>query len=272
MVFIETLGLEIVQGRTFSEEFGTDETSAFIINEQAAEFFGWDDPLNEELTLNYWLSERVPKKGNVVGVVSNFQYNSLRESIGPVVMHILPSSYYHDYLAIKLSSNNIQETIAQIEEKWTAFNPERPMEYAFLDDTFEALYRSENQLSKIFRSFAVLAIVIACLGLFGLASYSTEQKVKEIGIRKVLGARVATIVALLGKEITILIAISLIISLPIAFLLTNSWLNNFAERIDISLGLFLLSSLFVLLLAWATISYQTMKAALRNPIESLRSE
>ncbi len=270
--FIETLGLEIVQGRTFSEEFGTDETSAFIINEQAAEFFGWDDPLNEELTLNYWLSERVPKKGNVVGVVSNFQYNSLRESIGPVVMHILPNSYYHDYLAIKLSTNNIQETIAQIEEKWTTFNPERPMEYAFLDDTFEALYRSENRLSKIFRSFAVLAVIIACLGLFGLASYSTEQKVKEIGIRKVLGARVSTIVALLGKEITLLIALSLIISLPVAYLMTNSWLNNFAERIDISLGLFLVSSLFVILLAWATIGYQTVKAALRNPIESLRSE
>ncbi|RNC79292.1 MAG: ABC transporter permease [Balneola sp.] len=270
--YVETLGLEILQGRAFSEEFGTDETSAFIINEQAAEFFGWDDPLNEELTLNYWLSERVPKTGNVIGVVSNFQYNSLRQSIDPVVIHVLPSTYYHDYLAVKLATNNIQDTIAEIEEKWAVFNPERPMEYAFLDDTFEALYRSESRLSKIFRSFAVLAVVIACLGLFGLASYSTEQKVKEIGIRKVLGARIATIVTLLGKEITILIAVSLLVSLPVAYLLTNSWLNNFTERIDISIGLFLLSSLFVLILAWVTISYQTVKAALRNPVESLRSE
>jgi len=270
--YLETLGLELMEGRAFSEDYGTDESSAFIINESAAQFFDWSEPLNEELTLNYWLSNRVAKTGNVVGVVSDFQYHSLREAIDPVVIHVLTGTYYHDYLVVKLGTNNIQDVLAGIEEKWAGFNPDRPMEFAFLDDTFDALYRSEVRLGKLFNSFAVLAIIIACLGLFGLASYSTERKVKEIGIRKVLGAKVINIIALLGREITTLILIALTISLPVSYFVTNSWLKNFTEKIDISIGLFLLSALVALIIAWATISFQTIRAALANPVESLKSE
>ncbi|XWN35904.1 MAG: FtsX-like permease family protein [Balneola sp.] len=270
--YLKTLGIDVPEGRNFSEEYGTDETSAFIINKTAANKFNWDNPLGEELTLKYWLSDEVSKKGQVIGVVDDFQYNSLHKSIDPVIIHVLKGTYYHDYLALKLSTNDLQSVISDLESKWAAFNPERPMEYAFLDDTFDALYRSETRLSNIFNIFAILAVFIACLGLFGLASYSTEQRFKEIGIRKVLGAKVTDIVRLLGKEFTVLILIALCIGFPVAYLATTEWLNSFAERIDVSIWLFLISSLIVLLVAWITISFQTIKAALMDPVKSLKSE
>ncbi|MEP0006890.1 MAG: ABC transporter permease [Balneola sp.] len=270
--YLNTLGIDVQQGRNFSEEYGTDEASAFIINKTAANKFNWENPVGEELTLKYWLADQVSKKGQVIGVVDDFQYNSLHTSIDPVIIHVLKGTYYHDYLALKLSTNDLQSVISDLETKWAAFNPERPMEYAFLDDTFDALYRSETRLSNIFNIFAVLAVFIACLGLFGLASYSTEQRFKEIGIRKVLGAKVTDIVRLLGKEFTVLVFISLCIGFPVAYFTTSKWLNNFAERIDVSIWLFLFSSLTVLFVAWATISFQTVKAALMDPVKSLKSE
>lgn len=270
--YLNTLGIDIQQGRDFSEEYGTDEASAFIINKTAADKFNWENPLGEELTLKYWLADEISKKGQVIGIVDDFQYNSLHKSIDPVIIHVLNQTYYHDYLALKLSTNDLQSIIADLELKWAAFNPERPMEYAFLDDTFDALYHSETRLSNIFNIFAILAVFIACLGLFGLASFSTEQRFKEIGIRKVLGAKVTDIVRLLGKEFTALVLISLCIGFPVAYLATTKWLNNFAERIDVSIWLFLFSSLTVLFVAWATISFQTVKAALMDPVKSLKSE
>ncbi|MEO9886955.1 MAG: ABC transporter permease [Balneola sp.] len=270
--YLKTLGIDIQQGRDFSEDYGTDESSAFIINKTAAKKFDFDNPLGEELVLKYWLSSEVEKSGQVVGVVDDFQYHSLHKSIDPVIIHVLSGTYYHDYITIKLGTNDYQATIGEIESKWKAFNPNRPMEFAFLDDTFDALYRSESRLSQVFNVFALIAVFIACLGLFGLASYSTEQRFKEIGIRKVLGANITNILGLLGKEFTVLILIALIIGFPVAYLVTNEWLNNFAARIDISIWLFLGSSLIVLLIAWATISYQSVKAALMNPVKSLKSE
>lgn len=270
--YVETLGLELIKGRDFSEDYGTDESSAFIINESTAKKFGWNNPVDEELTLNYWVSDLVSKKGAVVGVVKDFQYHSLHNSIDPVLLHVSKQTFYHDYMAVKLSTSDIESVIGNIQKKWKAFNPDRPLEYTFLDNTFDALYKSENQLSKIFNAFAFVAVLIACLGLFGLASYSTEQRVKEIGIRKVLGAKVSDIVTLLGREITLLIGLALLISLPLAYYLTNSWLNNFAERVDITIWLFILSAGSILIIAWVTISFQTIKTALMNPVKSLKSE
>lgn len=270
--YLKTLGIKVQQGRDFSEDYGTDESSAFIINRTAAKKFNFDNPLGEELMLKYWLSNEVEKSGQVIGVVDDFQYHSLHKSIDPVIIHVLSGTYYHDYITIKLGTNDYQATIGEIESKWKAFNPNRPMEFAFLDDTFDALYRSESRLSRVFNAFALIAVFIACLGLFGLASYSTEQRFKEIGIRKVLGANITNILGLLGKEFTILILIALTIGFPVAYLVTNEWLNNFAARIDISIWLFLGSSLIVLLIAWTTISYQSVKAALMNPVKSLKSE
>ena len=189
-----------------------------------------------------------------------------------MLIQVFSATFYHDYLTVRLNTDNVQNTIAGIRDKWQAFNPERPLEYFFLDDTFDALYESETKLSYIFNVFAGIAIFIACLGLFGLASYSTEQRFKEIGIRKVMGARISDIVGLLGKDFTLLILISQVFALPIAYALMNGWLNDFAYRIDISVGLFLISSVSVLMIAWITISYQSIKAATANPIKSLRSE
>jgi len=271
--YVETLGLELVKGRDFSKAFGTDTEEAFIINETAAKRMGWSDsPLNKELTLHYYVEDLIRKKGKVIGVVKDFQYHSLHQSIDPVLIHVFPKTFYHDYLSVRLSTDNIQEVIGSLKEKWSIFNPERPFEYSFLDDTFDAMYRSEIRLGKIFNAFALVAIFVACLGLFGLASYSTEQRKKEIGIRKVLGAKIKDIIGLLGKETTLLIITSQIIALPLAYVMMSSWLSNYADRIVISAWLFVASSITILFIAWATISYQSVKAAVMNPVNSLRSE
>jgi len=271
--YLKTLGLELVAGRDFSEAFSTDEDKAFIINETAAKRFGWsENPIGNELTLNFYTSGLVRKTGSVIGVVKDFQYNSLHSAIDPVLIQVFKNTFYHDYLAVKLSTDDIQAITGQMQEKWTAFNPDRPFEYFFLDVAFDNMYRTEVRLSKIFNSFAALAIFIACLGLLGLASYSTEIRVKEIGIRKVLGAKVTDIITLLSKEFTLLIVISQIIALPLAYIATRQWLNNFAAQAPITFGLFLASALLVLAIAWLTMSYQSIKAALMNPVDSLRSE
>ena len=270
--YAKTLDLNVIAGRDFSKEYSTDETSGFLINETLAQKMGWENPIDKELTLRFYTTDPVIKKGKVIGLVEDFQYHSLHNSIDPVLIQVFSATFYHDYLTVRLNTDNVQNTIAGIRDKWQAFNPERPLEYFFLDDTFDALYESETKLSYIFNVFAGIAIFIACLGLFGLASYSTEQRFKEIGIRKVMGARISDIVGLLGKDFTLLILISQVFALPIAYALMNGWLNDFAYRIDISVGLFLISSVSVLMIAWITISYQSIKAATANPIKSLRSE
>lgn len=270
--YAQTLGLNILEGRDFSEEYSTDETGGFLINETFAKTMGWENPIDKELTLSFYTTNRIAKPGKVVGMIEDFQYHSLHRAADPVIIQVFSSTFYHDYLAIRLNTDNYQAAIAGIEGKWKGFNGDRPLEYFFLDDTFDALYKSETRLSYIFNFFALIAILVACLGLFGLASYSAEQRFKEIGIRKVLGAKVADIVTLLGKDVTILIIVSQVIALPLAYFVMQGWLSDFADRISISVGLFLISSISVLLIAWATISFQSIKAATTNPVKSLRSE
>ena len=270
--FVETLQLNLLEGRNFSEAFSTDETQAFIINQTAAKKFGWDNPVGEELTLRFYVENLVEKQGIVIGMVEDFQYHSLHSDIDPILIQVFSSTFYHDYLVVRFTSANLQATLSEVEKKWSAFNPERPFEYTFLDDTFDTLYRAEEQLSLVFNLFAIIAIAIACLGLFGLASYSTEQRLKELGIRKVLGASASDILTLLSKDFLKLVILGFLISVPFALFFMNKWLQNFADRIEINVGLFFFVAVVSISVAVIAVSYQSMRAALMNPVDSLKSE
>ena len=270
--FVETLGLEIIAGRDFSEDFPTDAHEAFVINESAALKLGWTDPVGREFTLQYYLSGAIRKRGTVIGVVKDFQYNKLNRAIDPTVLHVVPESYYSDYLAARIGPGTTTATLARMAENWQAFNAERPFEYFFLDQTFDALYRAEERLGHLFGYFSILAILIACLGLFGLAAFTAERRTKEIGVRKTMGATVGGIVLLLSRDLLKLIAVAFIVGAPLAYFIAQWWLENFALRIEISPTIFILVGLTTLAIAWLTVGYHAIRAALADPVKALRHD
>ncbi len=270
--YAETYGLEIVAGRDFSEDFPTDAAEAFLLNERAAHRLGWADPVGQKLTLQVWFNGEVRKTGTVVGVVRDFQYHSLHRAIDPTILHIFPNTYYNDYLSVRLRPGDLRAILAELEHAWTRFNPERPFEYTFLDERFDALYRADARLSGLFGVFAALAVVIACLGLFGLAAFSAERRTKEIGVRKVFGASVGGIVLLLSKDLLKLVALAFVVATPAAYAAMQRWLDDFAYRVDLSWGIFLAAGLAALGVALLTVSYHAVKAALADPVKSLRYE
>ncbi len=261
--YVATYGLNIVEGRDFSEDFSTDASEGFLINETTARKLGWTDPVGQELTLQVWFQGEVQKTGTVVGVIQDFQYHSLHQAIDPMLVHIFPNTYYYDYLSLRLRPGNMPETLAAVEQAWTQFNPERPFEYSFLDERFDALYRAEERLGSLFGYFSILAIVIACLGLFGLSAFTTEQRTKEIGVRKTLGATVLGIVLLLSKDLLKLIAVAFVIAVPLAFFAMNQWLDGFTARTSLSWSIFLMTGLITLGIAWLTVGYHAIRAARR---------
>jgi putative ABC transport system permease protein len=264
--FIDTYGMEILAGRNFSREYGTDDSAAFILNESAIGKLGWKDPEKAVgKPLRYGGQD-----GRVIGVVKNFHFESLHNKIVPIIFLINENGIRS--ISVKVRSENIRETIRFLEDKWQALRPEYPFEYRFLDDQYNNLYRSEVRLGEIFGVFAVLAVLIACLGLLGLVSFTAEQKTKEIGIRKVLGATVGGIVMLMTKEFSRWIIIANLVAWPIARYSMNAWLENFAYRIDISLWMFVLAGAVALLIALLTVGWQALRAAFINPVESLRYE
>ena len=264
--FIPTLGIELAAGRSFSANVATDATSAFMINETAARQFGWNDPLGKMIN---WDNT---KKGTVIGVVKDFHTVSLREPIEPLVIQIFPEPMYVSYIIARLAPHDIPATLAFIKEKWQAFDPQYPFKYSFLDEDFDRFYRAEERLAQIFRYSSALAILIACLGLLGLASFTAEQRTKEIGVRKVLGASVSQIIVLLSRDFAKLVGIAFMVATPLAYFAMNRWLQNFAYRTDIELQTFLRAGLLALIMACLTVSYQAAKAALANPVEALRYE
>jgi putative ABC transport system permease protein len=261
--YIETMGMEIVQGRDFSRDMGTDTNEAFIINEAAVRTFQLEDPLNTRF-------EWGDKQGRVIGVVRDFQFQSLKEEITPLVIHIWTRNTY--VFAFRIRSEDTPTTLAYIEDRWKELDPGHPFEYSFLDETFDSIYRSEARLGQIFTSFAVLAICIASLGLFGLALFTAQQRTKEIGIRKVLGASIGGIFLLLSREFALLVLIANLFAWPLSYLLMRRWLQNFAYRISIQPWIFLLSAATAFLIALLIISVQILKAALSDPVNSLRYE
>ena len=265
------MGMNIKSGSDFTK---AEEEAAFavtdtiqrpvIINEAAVSSFGWtnDNAVGKMISFQ-------GRNSIVKGVVGDFHYTSMHEAIGPFIIFL---SNYTSKILVKLSDRELPRTLRYIEKKWSEMAPHLPFEYEFLDDQFSKLYSAETRTGKIFYAFALLAIGLACLGLLGLITFTTHQRTKEIGIRKVLGASVSGIVRLLSKEFLKLVIIASVIAFPLAWWLMNYWLQDFAYRINISWWIFFAAGTLAVLIALATISFQAIKAAVANPVKSLRTE
>ena len=263
--YIETFSMNIIEGRDFSANIASD-TMNFILNESAVRATGLDSPIGKEFYLLF-------RTGEIIGVVKDFHTFSVHSEIGPVILRMMPSEHWN-YIFVRLNPENpnVPATLKTLEQTWNKFVPGFPFEYEFLDETLKQWYEGEKQMGTIFNYFTGLAIVICCLGLFGLVSFMTEKRTKEIGIRKVLGATVPEIVGLLSKEFIVLVIIANIIACPIAYYAMSKWLQNFAYHVNIGVAVFILTTAMALVIALLTVSYQAIKAATANPVNSLRYE
>lgn len=274
--YVKTLGLRIVAGRDFSKDMATDVKEAFLINETAVKEWGYGTPekaIGQPIHWNEWapLDTLNPiKKGKIIGVVEDFHYKSLHEKVTASVIHIYPQVVFK--VAVKLKTADIKNTIAFINDVWNKFSPGYPLDYKFMDQTYGAMYKSESKLSDLLWIFTIMAIIVGCMGLFGLAAFSAEQRTKELGIRKVLGANAFNIVGLLSKNFLVLVGISSLIAFPIAWWAMNNWLEDFPYRVTISWWVFAIAIIAALAIALLTVSFQAIKAALANPVKSLRTE
>lgn len=266
--YVNTLGMEIIKGRNFSREFGSDST-AIIINESTAKILGYEDPIGKKVYSLESMGSSKLVPSTIIGVVRNFHFESLRQTIGPLCMRL---GYNKWETAFKISTANVKPLLAQVESKWRSMAPGMPFQYRFLDESFNSMYRDEQRIGKLAMTFSFLAIFIACLGLFGLATYMAEQRMKEIGVRKVLGASVSDIASMLSKDFLKLVLISSLIAFPIAWYAMNKWLMDFAFRVSIAWWVFVAAAVVALVIAIVTVSFQSIKAALSNPINSLRNE
>jgi putative ABC transport system permease protein len=262
--FLNTLGIHVIQGRNFSKEFQTD-SSAILINEVAVSQLGWTgmNPLGRSIVRSG------QKEYKVIGIVADFHYASVKQRIAPLIM-MLGNNY--GGLIVKIKTDNVKGFIADLKKQWDSFYPSGALDYTFLDDKFASLYAAELSTGQIFTSFTIIAILIASLGLLGLAAFTTELRTKEIGIRKVLGASVNQLLVLVSRDFLILVSIAFLISVPITWWAMNNWLQDFAYRIKINIWVFPLSGVLVVLIALLTTSFQAIKASVANPVNSLRSE
>ena len=260
--FIQTLGMELSAGRNFDRDL-TNPNSAFIVNETAARMMGYDDPVGKNIRL--W-NINAP----IIGVVKDFHFKSMHTKIEPLTLRIDPQRF--SYIYIKMDTKNIRPLLAEIEGLHNKHNPQYPFEFRFLDESLDLLYRTDKRIGILFNIFTALAIFISCLGLLGLSSFLIERRTKEIGIRKILGADLRKILLLLSRDFLKLVVVANIIAVPIAYYAMNRWLQNFAYRTDISVGIFMLSTAMALGLALLTISFHSIRAALANPADSLRCQ
>ena len=266
--YLRTMGMEIIKGRYFSREFGSD-SNAVVINEKTASLLGYDNPIGHAL---YGMSsDNNPKSVpyTIIGVVKDFHFESLKQNIGPLCM-MLGKSY--GLASFKINTANIKGLVNQIEAKWKAMTTGMPYSYRFLDESFNNMYNSEKRVGKLAIAFAVLAIFVACLGLFGLVTFAAEQRTKEIGIRKVLGATAGSIVGLLSMDLLKLVILSAAFAFPLAWWAMHNWLQDFAYRVTLAWWIFPIAAILAIAIAIATIGIQALKAALNNPVQALRSE
>jgi len=274
--YVKTLGLRIIAGRDFSREMSTDVKDAFIINETAVKEFGYGTPekaIGQPMSWNEWAptdSLHLVKRGKVIGVVQDFHYKSLHEKVTASVIQIYPRWTYT--VAAKLNTADIKSTIAFINNEWNKYVSSYPLDYKFMDESYGVMYNSEEKLSELLWIFTIMAIIVGCMGLFGLAAFSAEQRTKEIGIRKVLGANVLDIVGLLSINFVVLVIIASLIAFPIAWWAMNNWLKDFPYRIEIGWWMFAVAIAAALAIALLTVSFQSIKAAIANPVKSLRTE
>jgi putative ABC transport system permease protein len=265
--FIPDYRIQVVAGRTYSREFKADTMKSMVINEAAARMFGYGNP--KEIIgkkFSQW-----GRDGNIIGVVKDFNFRSLHQQVEPLTLRFA-ESYALNRISVRVKPENIHQTIAELKKLWDGLAPQRPFIYSFLDESFSKQYDADLHFGQVFTLFSGLAIFIACLGLFGLATFTAEQRTKEIGIRKVLGSSVSGIVTLISKDFIRLVLISIVIAVPLCWYAMNQWLNDFPYRISISPLIFLKSGLIAILIAVLTISWQSVTAAIANPVDSLRDE
>jgi putative ABC transport system permease protein len=262
--FLKTMGIELAAGRDFSLAHSTDVQEALLLNETAVKLLGWEEqPLDRHIFFGN-LDNRV------IGVVEDFHVKSLHSKINALFLHLAPNPDPIHYIAVRIRPGNIGRTLGFIEKTWREVYPHDPFAYSFLDEDFDNLYRAEKLRGRVFLAFSILTIFIACLGLFGLASFTAEQKTKEIGIRKVLGATTPSLVKLLTREFMKLILLASFISWPIAYFVMRSWLASFAYRTNIGPATFFLATILAIVIALVTVGYQAVRAALSNPVDAIR--
>jgi putative ABC transport system permease protein len=268
--YLDTMGMKVVAGRNFSREFPSDK-KAVILNETLVKQIGWEDPLGKTVSMTDFdeKQEVILIPYTVIGVVRDFHFESLHQ---PIRGHIFMMGEELSMVAIKIRADNIPQTLVAIEQVWQKMETGRPFDYRFLDETFARLYRTEQRLGQIFISFTAIAIIIAALGLFGLASFTVNQRTKEIGIRKILGASIPNVVILLSKEFTKWVILANVVAWPLAYFVMNKWLQNFVYRIDIHIGIFIISGMAALFASLLTVSSKAIRAAVANPVNSLRYE
>jgi len=276
--YLNMMGIEVVAGRGFSEEITSDKRRAIIVNQALVDDYGWDNAIGKKLSGNNFDDHEI------IGVVENFNYKSLRTSVEPLAISIQPSlllsgvnnigfaSSPSPRISLKISSENVPETLTTLEQIWATVSPGTPFDFQFLDSSIDSQYRQEEQLQKIAMTGSTLAIIIACLGLFGLVSLMISRRVKEIGIRKVLGASAANITVLVNKEFTKLVMISIALAVPLAWYAISIWLDDFAYKADMGFWVYITAGGMALFISWATISIQSIKAARVDPVKSLKSE
>lgn len=263
--YLSTLGIKMLKGRNFSKEFPTD-SFAVIINQAAINDLGWanTDPIGKTIVTSG------QHEFKVIGVAADFHYASVKQKIAPLMMEL--GNNYRTGFIVKIKTTDVQGLLADIKQKWDAANPVAPFSYYFLDEHFASLYAAEHRTGQIFSAFAIIAVLIACLGLFGLAAYITQQRVKEIGIRKIFGASVLYLILLVSKEFLKLVIIAFVLAIPLAWWAMNKWLQDYQYRIDLQWWMFLAAGILVMAIAVLTVSFQSVKAAVANPVKSLRTE
>ena len=264
--YLETIGMEMKTGRNFSRDFGSDSTSV-ILNETAVKLTGFENPIGKKIYTTD--KDNNLQVNTIIGVVKNFNFASLRENVGALSFKLGNNSWETAY---RFRTTDVGDLLSTIENKYKAVAPDMPFKYEFLDEAFDDMYRQERRVGKVVLVFSLLAIIIACLGLFGLATYIAEQRTKEIGIRKVLGASVINIVRMLSTDFVKLVMLAFVIATPIAWWFMNEWLQDFAFRINLSWLIFFATGFMALLIALVTLSFQAVRAAIANPVNSLRSE
>lgn len=266
--FIETLGVEMAAGRTFSREFGSDST-ACLINMATVRSLGWENPIGKTIKMTGSPDSDPPFE--VIGVMEDFHNKSLHQPIEPLLIRLLSDAA--SFMEVRIQGNNVTRGIEILEDQWRSIYPSHPaMDYSFLDADLEQLYIAEQRMGSVFIAGAILSIFIACLGLLGLSSFMSEQRTREIGVRKVLGATISNVVLLLSRDFTKLILLAFVVGAPAAYYVMQTWLENFPYRIELSLGVFALSGLTALLIAWLTVGYQAFRAAASNPADALHAE
>lgn len=268
--FTQTLRLEIIAGRDLQKELGSDLTTAHLINEAAVRAYGWLDPLGKKIPLIVTGFEGGKENARVVGIVKDFQLGSPMDEVDPLLITLVPKA--SRYAFIRIRAGNIASVLNKIQNVYDELGSARPFEYSFLDEEIEALYRSEQRMALLFTFFSVVAIALACLGLVGLANFSVQQRTKEVGIRKVFGASSLTILLLFARRYLLLFFFAILIALPVAFVALSGWLQNFPQRIEISVGTVIITTLFILGASLVSVCFQTVRAAIRNPVDVMRRE